>query len=213
MADAGIFLEKKRYVLHVLDDEGIACDKWKYVGVEVVRTTMPKPIKPLAKAIIETIITNKNRTDADKKVTDAYDKFKGFSIEEIAFTSSISKYESYASKCNGFKTAKGMPCHVKGAYFYNLLLDKLNLTNQYEKITSGDKIKYFYVQTPNKYGLSVLGFKYRFPKEFKELFTPDTELMYEKILHAVVDRYYSAVNWQARKPSEQTQCDLFDIFG
>ena len=213
LADAGIFVEKKRYVLHVLDDEGIACDKWKYVGVEVVRTTMPKPVKPLAKAIIETIITNKNRTDADKKVLDAYDTFKNLSVEEIAFTSSISKYESYASKCNGFVTVKRMPCHVKGAYFYNLLLEKLNLTNQYEKIASGDKIKYLYVQTPNKFGISVIGFKYRFPKEFMSLFTPDIETMYEKILHAVVTRYYSAVNWQARKPSEQTQCDLFDIFG
>ena len=105
-----------------------------------------------------------------------------------------------------------MPCHVKGAYFYNLLLEKLNLTNQYEKIASGDKIKYLYVQTPNKFGISVIGFKYRFPKEFMSLFTPDIETMYEKILHAVVTRYYSVVNWQARKPSEQTQCDLFDLF-
>ena len=34
-------MQKKRYVLHVLDDEGFAIDKFKYTGVEVVRSTMP----------------------------------------------------------------------------------------------------------------------------------------------------------------------------
>jgi len=41
ICDKGLFLQKKRYVLHKLDDEGDPCNTFKYTGVEVVRTTMP----------------------------------------------------------------------------------------------------------------------------------------------------------------------------
>ena len=32
ICDKGIFLQKKRYVLHKLDDEGVVCNKFKFVG-------------------------------------------------------------------------------------------------------------------------------------------------------------------------------------
>ena len=53
IADTGIFLQKKRYVMHILDDEGIPMDKYKYTGVEVVRSTMPDAIKPYVKGVID----------------------------------------------------------------------------------------------------------------------------------------------------------------
>ena len=53
ICDKGLFLQKKRYVLHKLDDEGDPCNTFKYTGVEVVRTTMPDPIKPHVKGIIK----------------------------------------------------------------------------------------------------------------------------------------------------------------
>ena len=53
LCDYGIFLEKKRYVLHMLDKEGFAPeDPWKYTGVEVVSTKMPKAVKPYVKGLI-----------------------------------------------------------------------------------------------------------------------------------------------------------------
>ncbi|NCV77465.1 MAG: hypothetical protein EBW18_00160, partial [Burkholderiaceae bacterium] len=42
ISDVGIFLQKKRYILHVLDEEGVATDKFKYTGIELVRSTTPK---------------------------------------------------------------------------------------------------------------------------------------------------------------------------
>jgi DNA polymerase elongation subunit (family B) len=66
IADAGLFLQKKRYVLHLLDVEGIPCNKFKYTGVEVVRTTMPTQIKPYVKRIIETMLTTKSLTETNK---------------------------------------------------------------------------------------------------------------------------------------------------
>jgi DNA polymerase elongation subunit (family B) len=104
-----------------------------------------------------------------------------------------------------------MPIHVKSAYYYNLLLNRLNLTNKYESINSGDKVRYFYVSQPNRFGIKSVAYKYYYPEEFQEFITPDTEQMFEKIVYSVVERFYEAVGWQCRRPSQIVQTDLFEL--
>lgn len=211
ICDVALFLAKKRYVLHVLDDEGIACNFFKYTGVEVVRTTMPKPIKPLVKKIIETMLLSQNISTTNAVLEETYEKFVSLPVEDIAFVSGIRGLEGKAALSDGFQTAKGMPAHFKAAYFHNLLLKKFDIEQKYEKIGSGDKVRYFYVKRPNRFGITGIGFKYYYPKEFSEIFEPDHELMFEKIVYSVVERFYEAVNWTPKKPGEITQCDLFDL--
>lgn len=211
IADAGIFLQKKRYILHLLDEEGIPCDKFKYTGVEVVRTTMPRPIKPYVKKIIETMLLTKNYSQTNKILNETYEQFKKLPLEDISFVSGIKNYEKYAAQCEGYKVTKGMPNHVKAAYFYNTLLVKMNIEKKYESISSGDKIRYFYVRKPNGYGLTAIGFKYYFPKEFVSVFEPDYELMFNKIVFSAIERLYEAVKWKAIEPGQQVQCDLFEL--
>lgn len=213
MADTGLFLEKKRYVIHLLDNKGIPCDKWKYTGVEVVRTSMPKAVKPYVKNIIETMLSTRSAAATNKALNDAYEVFNNLPVEDISRTSGIKGYEKYATLCNDFKIAKRTPNHVKAAYYHNLLVDKLGLERKYTKISSGEKMKYFYVHKPNKYGIDCIGFKNKFPDEFKPIFTPDKEVLFEKIVYSAVEKFYEAVNWIPRKPSQQVQCELFDLFG
>jgi len=211
IADVGLFLQKKRYVLHVLDEEGIPCDKFKYTGVEVVRTTMPAPIKPYVKKIIETMLLTRDFNQTNKIFNETYDIFKNLPVEDIAFVMGIKGYEKYSALCDGFKTTKHMPIHVKAAYFYNILLDRFNTGKKYEKISSGDKVRYFYAKQPNRFGISTIGYKYAFPKEFIEYFIPDHELMFTKIIFSVIERFYEAVNWKLQTPGSQVQTDLFDL--
>ena len=221
ICDVGLFLQKKRYILHVMDDEGIPVDKFKYTGVEVVRTTMPRAVKPYVKRIIETMLTTKDYNSTNNLLNEAYEVFSQLPVEDIAFTMGISQYKTESrddygnvkDQCNGFETYKGMPIHVKSAYYYNLLLDRNNLTNKYESIGSGDKIRYFYIKQPNKYGIRVFGYKYYFPKEFENDILIDKELMFDKIIYSVIERVYEAVRWKPRKPGELVQTDLFDLLG
>lgn len=211
IADVGIFLQKKRYVIHILDDEGIPCDKFKYTGVEVVRSTMPAAIKPYVKKIIETMLITQNIGETNKILNETYDIFKNLSVEDITFVSGIKGYEKYAGQCDGFTTAKGMPLHVKAAYVHNLLLDKFNIATKYEKISSGDKVRYFYLKEPNKYNLSAIAYKYYYPDEFKIIFEPDYDTMFEKHIFSVIDRFYANVNWTAQKPGNLVQTNLFEL--
>jgi DNA polymerase elongation subunit (family B) len=212
IADVGVFLQKKRYVMHILDDEGIKTNKYKYTGVEVVRTTMPNAIKPYAKKIIETMLSTQSLKATNDLLTETYDIFKSLSPEEIAFVMGVKGYDKYASKCRDFTIPKGMPIHVKSAYYHNHILANVVKANKFETITSGDKIRYLYVQQPNKYGIDSIGFKYEYPQEFKEAFKIDYEKMFDKILFQAIKRFYDSVNWQVRKPTENVQTELFDLF-
>jgi DNA polymerase elongation subunit (family B) len=213
ISDVGLFLQKKRYVLHVLDEEGIKVNKFKYTGVEVVRTTMPNAIKPYAKKIIETMLLTRSLEKTNKLLNDTYEKFKTLSVEEISFVMGVNGYEKYARESNDLSIKKGTPIHVKAAYLHNNINKKHNLNNKYEDITSGDKVRYFYVNQPNKYGIEVFGFKYSMPEEYADLFKINHELMFEKILFNSIERFYQCVNWRIRKPSENVKHELFDLFG
>ena len=212
VCDVGIFLQKKRYVLHVLDDEGIPVNKFKYTGVEVVRSTMPNAIKPYVKKIVETMMLTKNLAETDSLLLKAYDTFKSLPVEDITFGMGIKDYDKYARKCNGYNTCKGMPIHTKAAYFHNLMIDKFGVKN-HEKIVSGDKIRYFYVKQPNRFGLSIMGYKHYLPQKIKDTFQPNTELMFEKIIFSIIDRFYGAVDWKIKQPGKQVQTDLFELLG
>lgn len=213
MADVGIFIAKKRYVLHVVDDEGFGCDKYKYTGVEIVRTTLPAALKPCIKQIVETMMETKNLQLTNEMFLDTYDKFKSLPVEDIAFVMGAKEYDKYADQCDGFTFVKGMPIHIKSSYIYNQLLDKYQLCDKYESIGSGDKIRYFYVMQPNRFGIPTLAYKYYYPEEFKKDFTPDVEKMFEKIVYSIVERFYDAVSWKLKKPGMQTQTDLFELLG
>jgi len=90
-------------------------------------------------------------------------------------------------------------------------LDRFNTGKKYEKISSGDKVRYFYTQQPNKFGISVIGYKYDYPKEFHGVFELNYELMFEKIIFSVIERFYEAVSWKLQTPGTQVQTDLFDL--
>jgi len=211
IADNGMFLQKKRYVLHVLDDEGIPVDKYKYTGVEVVRTSMPAPVKPYVKKIIETMLSTQSLSETNKILNETYEIFKSLPIDDVAFVMGCKEYDKYATRCEDFNTCKGMPIHVKASYIHNTILEKENLSNKYELITNGDKVRYFYVTQPNKYGVNAIGYKYIYPKEFENSFTIDKEQMFDKIVYSIIERFYECVQWKAKKPGMAVQTDLFEL--
>jgi DNA polymerase elongation subunit (family B) len=210
ICDAGIFIQKKRYILHILDDEGIPEDKIKYVGVEVASTSIPKKVKPLIKNIVETLMKTRDYKTTNNAYMNALEEYKKLNIEDIATARGITNYDKYAKKATGFETPLGTPGHVKAAHYYNVLLDKLNLQNKYEKISSGDKIKLFYCEK-NKYNIDCIGYLNVYPTEFD--LKPNINVMFNKSVTAAVERIYDVINWRVKNPTSNTVCDLLDLLG
>ena len=211
ICDTALFIEKKRYIAHVLDDEGIPTDKYKYIGISVVTTSVPKKLKPFIKRVAETMLQTKSLNETNTVYTKVYDEYKKLDVEDIATTRGISDYETSANQCDGFKTVKGMPVHVKSAYYYNLMLDQLSLSDKYEKVASGDKIKWYYCM-PNRYKTHTMAYKEYLPEDIKQLFPVDTELMFKKVIGSAVDILYTAAGWPTSTPNNQQIINLTDLF-
>jgi DNA polymerase elongation subunit (family B) len=213
ICDSGIFIGKKYYVLHVLDDEGTKVDKFKYRGVDVVKTTMPKKVKPYVKKVIEHMIMTQSLKETNDLFNEAYEEFKKLPIADIAKISGMNNYSEYSARCNGMNTVKGMPSHLKAAYFHDLIVGQNEWSSKYDKFKTGDKVRMVYVKKPNKYNLDMIGFKGDWLEEFNNIFVVDYEKMFSKIFHAAIERFYEAVGWKLRKPSENLTVELEDLFG
>lgn len=211
ICDSGVLIQKKRYILHVLDQEGVPKKDFKYVGVEIARSSTPKQVKNLIKQVIEAIITSESVTESNKIYKNVYETFKTMPIEEIAIRKNVKEYEKYERKATDHSIGKGTPMHVKCAIHYNQLLRKLNIESKYESIQSGNKIKYFYA-APNKYNYKCIAFTNYYPEEFKEI-KVDYEQMFIKIVTPLIQSVYGVIGWKLPNLSQQTQTDLFDLFG
>lgn len=211
---AGIYQSKKHYILHIKDkgeSKPLPCDKIKYVGVEVAKSTMSSTVKDLIKDVIKTMLYTGNEQESTKKYRDAYEKFKKLPPEEIAFRSNINKYELYEAKSQGYAAAKRTPVHVKAALYYNKLLTELNIQNNYEAIASGNKMKWLYCNPNNKLNIEEIAFTATLPKEF-EFIVPDYDKMFEKIVMPAIKRLYECTKWNLVDIRNEYSCNLLDLF-
>jgi len=212
IADVGTFLQKKRYIIRILDKEGVAVEggKFKYVGVEIARSTMPKKVKEIVKEVLENALLTNDIKGTNDIYRHAYDTFISLPLAEVAFRSSIQNYNKYAEGATLDKFNKGTPCHVKASIAFNLLLEKFKLSGKYEKIQSGQKVKYFYTAN-NPYRLDAIAFVTDYPKEFEKV-KIDYEKMFLKIAAPPVERLYEALDWRLPQIGKEVQTDLFDLF-
>jgi len=212
ISDHAIFLAKKHYVMHILDDEGLAVDKFKYKGVSVVKGTMPRALKPHVKKVIEHMILTQSLSETNDLYMEAYELFKGLEVHNYAKISGMNNYEIAAKKCTALTTIKGMPFHLKAAYFHDYVCKDLTLDSKYQEFKSGDKVRIVQLKTPNRYNIKMIGFRDKFPKEFEEIFIIDHELMFLKIFFKAIQGFYDVVNWKLRKPNENVKIELEDFF-
>lgn len=212
ICDVAIYIQKKRYVLHVIDEEGVSCDKTKYTGIEVVRSTMTKQVKEFNKKIIETMIQTRDPSQTNIILEKIYEDFQTKDENNLSFVVGIKNYEKYSELCNELSTVKGMPVHVKAAYYYNYFLKKQSLIKKHETITSGDKIQYYYVQQPNQFAISVMAFKNRLPDEIKDLFPMDKEKQFEKLVLETMRKIFEPVGWEIREPGKMNYANLELLF-
>ena len=157
-----IFIQKKKYVSYVKDDEGKLLDELKISvkGVEIVRTSTPQTIRDTLRDSVKLIVETNDEGKMKKFIKEYKEKFNSMDVEEISFPRGTKNLDSHTIKsgnCKGWFTDReneggrtiGCPIHIRAAIVYNFLLDKNKLGNKYPKIGNGDKIKFVYLKTPN----------------------------------------------------------------
>ena len=118
IANKGIWVAKKRYVLNLIDDEGVRYEqpKLKVMGVEAVKSSTPEVCRGKIKEAIG-VIMNQGQEDLIKFVADFKKEFLKMTPEQIAFPRTCNNVLKYTDTSNVYK--KGSPIHVKGALIYN----------------------------------------------------------------------------------------------
>lgn len=197
IADKGIYTAKKRYILNVYNLEGVAYEKpkLKIQGIEAVRSSTPSACREHIKHAIE-LIMNGSEQDVINYISDFRREFAKMDFEQIAFPRSVRGLDKYYSKDDIFKSAT--PMHVKGALIYNHMLDLKDLTNKYQPIGEGEKIKFCHLSVP-MFGGKVIAAPGELPKEFKLENAIDYDKQFEKSFLEPLKTILDAIGWQTER--------------
>lgn len=207
IAERGIWVAKKRYALNVYDNEGVRYKdpKLKVMGLEIVRSSTPAPVRTSLKEAVRLCLTSDEAT-LQKFIEETREAFYKMSPEEIAFPRGVNGLEKYTSQSDIY--AKGTPMHVRGALMYNHLIKKANLDKKYELIQEGEKIKFLYLKEPNTIRENCIAFLGTMPKELDIHKYIDYKMMFQKAFLDPLNMIVGGIGW-----STEPKATLEDLFG
>jgi DNA polymerase elongation subunit (family B) len=207
LADKGIWTAKKRYILNVYNNEGVAYNEphMKVMGLEMVKSSTPSAIREKMKKSIK-IMMQGTENDIHEFIADFKVNFKQLPVEDISFPRGLNGLKDYADSVIMYK--KGTPIHVKGAILYNHYLVKMGLDKKYPKIQEGEKVKFTYIKQPNPFKDMVISYPGRLPVEFGLQQYIDYDLQFEKAFIEPIKVVLDCMGWTTEK-----QNSLESFFG
>ena len=200
IADRGIWVAKKRYILNVLNNEGIQYTepKLKIMGIEAIKSSTPEVCRDKFKQAFN-IIMSGSKTKTQSFIKEFKEEFKNLEPEEVSFPRSVSNVNKYKSKNKEDIFTKGTPIHVRGSLIYNKMIQNYNLTNQYEMIKNGDKIKFCYLTPPYHGKQNVIAFPNFLPKELKVHNHIDYNMQFEKTFVEPLKIILDSIGWDVEE--------------
>jgi DNA polymerase elongation subunit (family B) len=194
IAERGLWVAKKRYALNVYDNEGVRYKdpKLKVMGLEIVRSSTPAPVRESLKEAVRLSLTADEAT-LQKFIEHTRGLFNKMEPEDIAFPRSVNGLAKYTSRADIY--GKGTPMHVRGALMYNHLLEKHNLSMKYEAIQEGEKIKFLYLKEPNTIRENCIGFIGKIPKELDIHRYVDYNTMFNKSFLEPLKQIVEGIGW------------------
>ena len=157
ISESMISIAKKKYISHILYEDGVPYDRMSYLypkGVELVRRSTPFFAREKIPTILEYLFLDPDKFNIRELIKLIKDMRKEFGmcvpdrIDDIAMQSSCSNYnKKVLNDKDKLEFVTGAHFAVKASAYHNYLLNKNSfLVGKYEYLKSGDKIKYYYTK-------------------------------------------------------------------
>lgn len=195
IGDRAIWTAKKRYMINVLDNEGVRYKEpeLKTTGIEAVRSGTPEVCRKSMKEAIK-IIMSGDIEKLRKHIEDFRNEYYSMSFQEIATPSTANGLTDYADKASIYK--KATPMHVRAVLMYNKLHRDRRMKTA--PIFEGEKIKYTLLKMPNPTFENVIASSSGvIPNDLIPYI--DYPAMFEKTYVTPLNRILDAINWQLEK--------------
>ena len=204
LADKGIWTAKKRYIMHVYNNEGVQYTEpdMKVMGLEMIKSSTPAPVREKMKHALQ-IMMKGTESDMHTFIENFRNEFKKLNVEDISFPRGINGLKEYGNKTTIY--SKGTPIHVRGALLYNKYLEEKGLSKKYPLIQEGEKIKFTYLKTPNTFKENVVSFPGRLPPEFGLQDSIDYNMQFDKTFLEPIKVILDCMDWTTERTNS-----LFD---
>ncbi len=152
----GVWLGKKNYIIKMIDKEGASKkpEDPPYVrGYDIAKksATIPFIINILSEYV--ELVFDGNIENLLKFEKDKFSEFKKMKPSQMFIPRSVSALNNYSSYSD-----KGIQAHLKGAIFYNSIVEDLGLQEQYPLVYNQGKVRFSYIKEPNVFQISAIAF-------------------------------------------------------
>jgi len=210
----GIWVAKKKYAIAKIYDEGTKYLKepsLAVTGLEYVRSSTPDYAKEVLGKAIKIMLLG-NEKELQDYMSKAKDKFYEIAknYKEIGKISRITGVNSLDYEWKGDRLCKikangslqTAPMNSKAAIIYNQIIEEKGLTEKFEKIMDGNKIKIIHLQKDNPFGAEVLAYTdEEFLKEIDIIKYIDIETLWEKTVMSGLEIILEKINWSLKRNS------------
>lgn len=221
VADTGLFIAKKKYIVRAIDVEGIRYDPsddkcLKMQGVEIKKTDTPPIIQAFLKKTVVSILSQEEYSKVRDEVLAfrhqlSQDKNSIFQLGVVKSANNLAdKYAEWEAIEKPGRGKVTLSQNIRASINHNEFVKKVN-DKRTKPIMTGQKVRIFYLE-PNSMGFDSLAFSSdmdEFPTWFDENFKVDVARTLMKLVDDKLSIYFKAIGWEV--PSEQNKF-LDDLF-
>lgn len=198
IANRVVWTAKKRYIMNVLDFEGVRHNpsEIKVTGIEAIKKTTPEVCR---KALNDSfrIIMEGTQPELQEYIRKFKEEFVKLPFMSVAQTLGCNGLRNYASNVHVYK--KGTPMHVRAAILYNKYVQDLGLETKYESLRDGEKVKFVPLIMPNPIREDVIALNGILPPEFGLDKYVDYEELFDKTFMDPLQRVLDTFGWYGKK--------------